>query len=499
MFGADVEAPARRREIVFRFRGRNVRLAGFEPRTTLLDWLRLEAGAIGVKEGCNEGDCGACTVTLARLRAGRVAHEAVNACILLLGQVDGCEVSTVEDLADGESLHPVQAAIVAHHASQCGFCTPGIVMSLAALHADGPQEPSRDEICERLAGNLCRCTGYQSIIAAAAAACAAPRPEQDPAASAARAAALRALAEPGDLLVGSPDSFFAAPADEDALAALLLEHPDAFILSGGTDLGLWITKGLQDCRKIVWTGRVAGFSQIAGHDQGVRMAAGVRLADARPALAALAPDLEDIVRRFGSTQIRNSATIGGNIANGSPVGDLAPCLIALDASVELRRGDEIRRIRLEDFFVAFRRQDRRPSEFLRAIDIPRLRPRHVFHAYKVSKRYDEDISAALGAFRLEIEGERIVGARVAYGGMAAIPARAPRAEAALVGARLEDPGSWSRAIEALAQDFAPIDDVRASAAYRGEVAANLLRRALIEAAGAGRPQTRLARLGPIDA
>ena len=482
---------------MFRFRGRTVALSGFAPRTTLLDWLRLEAGATGVKEGCNEGDCGACTIVLARLRDGRLVHEAVNACILLLGQIDGCEVLTVEDLADGAHLHPVQQALVDFHGSQCGFCTPGIVMSLFALHQDGPHPATYAEICDRLAGNLCRCTGYKPIIEAALASCAEPAADRFTAAQDARAAALAAINDARDLFVGDPSGFFAAPASVDALAALLLAHPDALIVSGATDVGLWITKALQDPRKIVWLGRVAGFDDVRTENGALRIGAGASLAKARAALGAHADDLGEIVRRFASTQIRNSATVGGNIANGSPIGDLAPCLIALGATLVLRRGDETRRMPLEDFFVAFRKQDRRASEFVAAIELPARAAHTQFRAFKVSKRPDEDISAVLGAFGLTIENGCITDARVAFGGMAATPARAMKTERALVGAALADPASWRPAIDALSQDYTPIDDMRASAAYRRMVAANLLRKALMELAGSAAP-LRVATLAPVE-
>jgi xanthine dehydrogenase small subunit len=475
-----------RRELTFRFRGETASLAAFSPRATLLDWLREEAGAKGTKEGCAEGDCGACTVVLARLRDGVVRHEPVNACILLLGQVDGAEVLTIEDLADGEALHPLQQAMVDFHGSQCGFCTPGIVMSLFAVY-HRPEPATYDGVCEALAGNLCRCTGYRPIIDAALATCDGEPADRFTRQAAERRAALAALADTRDLFVGDERAFFAAPASEAALADLTARFPQAILVGGATDVGLWVTKQLRDPQQIIWLGRVAGLEAIETDANGLRLGATATLADATPHLNALHPDLGALMGRFGSRQVREAGTVGGNIANGSPIGDLAPGLIALGGRVELRKGRTSRVLALEDFFLAYGKQDRAPGEYVRALLAPNLRTNQAYRAFKVSKRFDEDISAVMGAFRFTLDGRRIEEARIAYGGMAATPKRAARAEAALAGADLDDRASWGAAIAAIATDFAPLTDMRASAAYRSHVAANLLMKALIEVAGAAAP------------
>jgi xanthine dehydrogenase small subunit len=476
-----------RGSLTFRFRGRTVALDRFAPRTTLLDWLREEAGAKGTKEGCGEGDCGACTVILSRLKPdGALSYEPVNACILLLGQVDGAEVLTVEDLADGERLHPVQQAMVDHHGSQCGFCTPGIVMSLFALYHQ--REPATYAgVCDALAGNLCRCTGYRPIIDAALETCDGKPADRFAAATAERAAALAKLADGRDLFVGDDHAFFAAPASETSLAALYARFPRAVLVGGATDVGLWITKQLRDLRAIIWLGRVAGLDAIEEGGDALRIGARATLQGAAPHLAQLHPDLGELMRRFGSRQVRESGTVGGNIANGSPIGDLAPALIALDARLELKHGGATRALPLEDFFLAYGKQDRGEGEYVSAVVAPRLGANEAYRAFKVTKRVDEDISAVMGAFRFTLDGRRIASARVAYGGMAATPKRAANVEAALVGARLDDRASWATALEALKRDFTPIADMRASAAYRAEVAANLLKKALIEVAGDAAP------------
>ena len=482
---------SKRGKLRFVFRGEVVEISAFSPRETLLDWLRVDARATGTKEGCGEGDCGACTIVLARLKDGRIEHRPVNACILLFGQCDGAEVLTVEDLSAGGMPHGVQDAMVAQHGSQCGFCTPGIVMSLFAHYQEAPRPTTRDAICDQLAGNLCRCTGYRPILDAALDACAAPANDRFTAAAAARVALLQQIGDDADLLAGTADRFFAAPASLDSLAALCAAHPDALILSGATDVGLWITKGLQDPQKIIWTGRVAGFDVIDATDTQLTLGAGATHQDALPYLADIHPDLGEMMRRFGSTQVRASGTVGGSIANGSPIGDLAPCLIALGATLDLRFGDTARSIPLEDFFIAYRKQDRAPGELVTGVHVSLLDGNSAFRAYKVSKRFDEDISAVLGAFRFTLEGRKVSAARIAYGGMAATPARARKTEAACVGINLDDASTWTAALDAMAQDYSPLSDMRASAAYRSLVARNLLKKALLEVAGASQSDTRV--------
>ena len=476
-----------RNALRFRFRGDEIVLDRFSPRATVLDWLREDMGAKGTKEGCAEGDCGACTVVLARLRGGALTYEPFNACILLMGQLDGAELITIEDLSTGGELHPLQRAMVDRHASQCGFCTPGIVMSLfAAYHSGAPQTYSA--LCDQLAGNLCRCTGYRPIIAAALEACDGAPGDRFAATATTRIAALAAFADEKDLFVGDEATFFASPASLDSLAALYARYPDATLLAGATDVGLWITKHLRDLRRIIWLGRVAGLDRVeTGEGGSVSMGAMLKLEEAGPLLGAIHPDLSELMRRFGSKQVRASGTVGGNIANGSPIGDLAPALIALGGRVVLRKGARIRALPLEDFFIAYGKQDREPGEFVLAVEAPRLAGDQRYRAFKVSKRLDEDISAVMLAARVEVDGRRIVGARIACGGMAATPKRAVNTERSLVGANLDERESWRGASAALSKDFAPLTDQRASAAYRMTVAANLLEKALIEIAGASAP------------
>ena len=481
-----------RASVRFVRRGRIVERSGFAPTETLLDHLRIRERACGTKEGCAEGDCGACTVAVGRPDGnGGVTWRPVNSCILLLGMVDGAAIVTVEDLASSNgALHPVQRAMVDLHASQCGFCTPGFVMSLFTLYHAGLR-PDRTVVNDWLAGNLCRCTGYRPIADAALACCTGEADDAFAKRVAETAGLLAELSDDAALFAGDAESFFAAPATEDALATLCARDPEAAIVGGATDVGLWVTKQLRVLPRIVHTGRVASLHEVRETKGGVEIGAAATYAEAEAALGGIDPDVGEMLRRLGSKQVRATGTVGGNIANGSPIGDSPPVLIALGATIELRHGDTRRTLALEDFFLDYGRQDRAPGEILIRITVPRLGAGEHFRCYKISKRFDQDISALLGAFRFRIRRGRVAGARIAFGGMAATPKRAPATERAATGLRLRDPVSWPAAADALAEDFSPIDDHRASAGYRMRVARSLLLKALAEIAGRSTSETRI--------
>jgi len=462
-------------------------VAGLPPTTTVLEYLRREARLTGTKEGCAEGDCGACTVILREPDgAGGLRHVAVNACIQFVGSLHLRQCLTVEHLAEGGALHPVQAALVAHHGSQCGFCTPGFAVQIAAGAAAGKLS-NRQAVKDWIAGNLCRCTGYGGIVEAGLAAAGAPLTREDDG-IAARLAAL----DDGEMLAyAHAGESFLQPRSLDDLAGACAADPQAVLVAGATDIGLWVTKQRRRLPALIDVTRVPELKRIEEGPEGVSFGAAVTHARARPALARLHPDLDELMRRFAGEQIRAAGTVGGNIANGSPIGDLAPALIALGATLHLRRGGARRAIPLEDFFLAYGRQDRAPGEFVEAVTVPALAPAMRYGAHKLSKRFDSDISAVMAAFRMTLEEGRVADARIAYGGMAATPKRARAAEAALLG-RPFDRAAAAAAEAALAQDFRPISDLRASAGYRLRAARNLLRRFFLESGGADHPTRVLA-------
>jgi xanthine dehydrogenase small subunit len=476
------KAESLRNCISFIFRGKRIELSAFSPVRSVLNWLREDQRATGTKEGCNEGDCGACTAVVVRQENGKLVHRPINTCITFLGMLDGAELLTIEDLSQGSTLHTIQQAMVDHHGSQCGFCTPGIVMSLFAMGKER-KVVNRETINDQLAGNLCRCTGYRPIVDAATASLINAPADHFDAVVEERLARLAAMDQDPGAMVTSADGFFAAPRTVEELLALRAAHPDATILAGATDVGLWISKQFRPITKLIWLGRVSALQAITLTDTALILGAGVTHEAAIPHLASLSPDLAELGRRFGSTQVRAQGTIGGNIANGSPIGDWAPAFIALGAELTLEKQGAKRVLPLQDFFISYGKQDREPTEIVTSLRIPTLSHNEHFRCLKISKRFDEDISALMGAFKITVADGVVTQARIAFGGMAATPRRAPQTEAALVGASLSDEITWAQAIAALAVDYQPIDDMRASATYRRQTAGVLLKKALIEIAG----------------
>ncbi len=453
--------------IAFLLNGTPVRVEGQSPTRTFLDWLRETRGLKGTKEGCNEGDCGACTVMVSDAHGAR----ALNACILFLPQLHGKSVRTVEGLAAPDGTpHPVQAAMIREHGSQCGFCTPGIVVSLAVAQLNG--ETAHDDT---LAGNLCRCTGYAPIIRAAEAASREPAPDwlQDDRSflSSEISSGVRGQTAPAEAF---------RPTSADELAEWYQANPGATLIAGATDVGLWVTKQLRDLAPVAFLSGIEELKSITTTGEQIHIGAGTSLTDLRQAMLAPHPSFAEMLRRYASTQVRNAATIGGNIANGSPIGDGPPALIALGATLHLRRGATRRSLPLEDFFLEYRKQDRQPGEFVEAVSIPATAPN--LRCYKLSKRFDQDISAVCGCFNLAITDGVVRDARIAFGGMAGTPKRASHAEAVLLGAEWSET-AIKNAMAALAQDFQPMSDMRASTAYRLKAAQNLFLRYFHDLAG----------------
>ncbi|MCO5064897.1 MAG: xanthine dehydrogenase small subunit [Rhizobiaceae bacterium] len=477
-----------RSEIRFLLNGEDVALREVAPGETLLDYLRLRRNLRGTKEGCAEGDCGACTVLIGRLHGGRLVYESVNACIRFLGSLDGTHVVTVEHLkgVDGK-LHPVQQAMVDFHGSQCGFCTPGFVMSLYGLWMR-EANPSDAAIEKALQGNLCRCTGYEAILRAARAISDYGKVTKDPL-LAERNSVMERLAAMRDGLrveMGSNKDRLIIPATVDDFAKVLEAEPGATIVSGSTDVGLWVTKHMRDISPAVFISGLEELKSIREEKGGITIGAGVTYTEAFETLAKRVPALGALIDRIGGEQVRNMGTIGGNIANGSPIGDTPPPLIVLGATLTLRKGRKRRKVPLEQYFIAYGKQDRQPGEFVEAVHVPVPAPDSHFAVYKVSKRRDEDITSTLGAFLLQLKGGVVKDIRIAYGGMAATPKRASAVEAALVGKPWTD-ANVEAALDAYADDFQPLTDMRATADYRALAARNLLVRFHAETTGTKEP------------
>lgn len=460
-----------------------IRLTEAGPGDTLLDFLRLGRGLTGTKEGCAEGDCGACTVLVGRLHGDALVYEPVNACIRFLASCHRCHVVTIEHLrgADG-GLHPIQRAMVDHHGSQCGFCTPGFVMALYGLWMANP-DPDAVQVETALQGNLCRCTGYAPIVRAALAAAQAGGQLQDFLTLERDSVRGKLSAIPAGAEVSRGEERAILPADSDALAAALLGHPKASIVAGATDVGLWVTKQMRAISPAIFIGHLLKGIEVTADE--IRIGAGVTYSEFLPVVREHLPQAEDYLQRIGGWQVRNAGTIGGNIANGSPIGETPPLLIALGARIVLRRGDARRELPLEDFFIEYGRQDRAEGEFLETVVIPKPR-KALVAAYKVSKRQASDISAVAAGFCIRVEGGMIAEARVAFGGMAGTPSRARGAEAALIGQPFAA-ASFEAAAAAVHGDFAPLSDFRATADYRRTVAGNLFRRFWLEHGGGDIP------------
>ena len=449
-----------------------------DPNVTVLNYLREHVGKTGTKEGCASGDCGACTVVVGELIGERVRYRTLNSCLTFVSSLHGKQLITVEDLKHQGQLHSVQQAMVDCHGSQCGFCTPGFIMSLFALQKNS-KGYDKGATMEALAGNLCRCTGYRPIIDAAEQACCQKQPDQFDAFESNTVAQLQAIAPRETAELNSGDKRCLVPLTVADLADLYAANPEARLLAGGTDLALEVTQFHRELPVMIYVGHIEDMKRIEVTDSAIEIGAAAALSDCYEALSREYPDFGELLHRFASLQIRNQGTLGGNIGNASPIGDAPPLLIALGAQIALRQGNSRRILPLQDYFLDYKVTARQEAEFIEKIIVPRAQANQAFRAYKVSKRLDDDISAVCAAFNLTIVDGVVTAARIAFGGMAAIPKRASACEAALVGSAWY-PGVIERACAALGEDFTPLSDFRASKEYRLLTAQNLLRKFFLE-------------------
>ncbi|HEY7776118.1 MAG TPA: FAD binding domain-containing protein, partial [Kineobactrum sp.] len=441
-------------------------------------------GLKGTKEGCASGDCGACTVLVGD---GVGPPQSVNACIALLGSLEGKQLLTVDGLAgrSGEDVlvpgcHPVQLAMVEHQGSQCGFCTPGFVMSLAGLYAALPgaergdnDGAARTAVCDAISGNLCRCTGYRSIIEAGQRMTDyRPAPVMPVCGAGAWPANQNRASQP---LPG-----YHLPESETALQQLLAQYPDARLVAGGTDMVLEISQQYAQPERLIDLCSVRELQCVDCDDDYLTIGAAVPYTRLENVLAGLSAPMYELLHRLGSRQIRNRGTLGGNLATASPIADTPPALLVWDAQLEIASASGARRwLPVEAFYRGYRQTVLAPGDYIAAVRIARASIARPHRLYKLSKRFEDDISSVMGAFSIQLEQGRVSAVRIAYGGMAATPLRAPATEQLLLGATLTD-DLVDAAAAHVAAGFQPLDDVRASARYRSAMAANLLRRALLE-------------------
>tara|TARA_Y100000590_G_scaffold467257_1_gene645582 strand:- start:3711 stop:5150 length:1440 start_codon:yes stop_codon:yes gene_type:complete len=448
-----------------------------DPNETLLNYIRTKLKKTGTKEGCAEGGCGACTIVLGELKNNKINYSAVNSCIMFLPTLQGKQLILVEDLISTKGLlHPVQEAMVNYHGSQCGFCTPGFVMSLFSMFKN--YSKFNDEVIkDSIAGNLCRCTGYEPIVKAAKSLNYKQKNDQF---TKNRKNTIHLLKKIKDetIVIFKKDKKYFAPRYVQELKKIIKKNNNSYLLSGGTDLSLIVTKEKKDINSIIYMNAIDELNYIKNNNKYIEVGATTPLIKFETYIQKYYPDFTDILKRYGSVQIRNVATIAGNIATASPIGDTLPLLLSLDAKILLKGIKKTKIVDLKNFFINYRKTKLRNDQFIESIRIP-LYPKNIFKAYKISKRFDDDISSVCASFNLQILNKKIKNIRIAYGGMAEIPKRAKFCEKILLNSIVSEQ-IIKKAQKALEQDFKPITDMRASSKYRIVIAKNLLLKCFLE-------------------
>ena len=462
--------------IQFLFNNKIFKIKNPDPNKTILNYIRNDLKMTGTKEGCAEGGCGACTIVLGELNKNKIVYKAINACISFLPILNGKQLILIEDLSNGKSLHPVQEAMIKFHGSQCGFCTPGFTMSLFSMHKNN-RLINNEIVEEALSGNLCRCTGYRPIIDAAKSLNNKNdrdrfKKEQN------KTIKLLKNIKSTDIEINNKGKKFFAPKTISNLKKLLNKYPDAKILSGGTDLSLEVTKFRKEIKTIISLNSIEKLNFIKKNRNLLEIGATTSLFEFQNAIKNYFLDFHDILKRYGSLQIRNVGTVAGNIATASPIGDTLPLLLTLDAKIVVQEKNQKKIFSLSEFFISYRKTKLKKGEFIYSIKIP-INKDNIFKAYKISKRFDDDISSVCGSFNFLIKNNKITKAAIAYGGMSAIPKRASAIEKKLINSEFTE-NSFSNAIDLINKDFSPLDDMRASSEYRLAVAKNLLLKAFYE-------------------
>ena len=448
-----------------------------DPNETILSYIRIKLRKTGTKEGCAEGGCGACTIVLGELKKGKIIYKAINACIAFVPTLAGKQLILVEDLVFGDgSLHPVQEAMVDYHGSQCGFCTPGFVMSLFAMYKNYSFYKD-DIIRDSISGNLCRCTGYRPIINAAKSLNKISKFDFFKRNQQLSISLLKKIKQESIVISNKNRKYF-APKNVNELKKILKQYPNSKLLSGGTDVSLVVTKERKDLDSLIYMNSIDELNYIKKNNNYIEVGATTPLIDFELFIKKYFPDFVQILKRFGSIQIRNVCTIAGNIATASPIGDTLPLLLSLDSQIIIKDKDKTRILPLNGFFISYRKTKLKKGQFIHSIRIPLL-GKNIFKAYKISKRIDDDISSVCASFNVELENNKVKKIRVAYGGMANIPKRAINCEKILLNSSLSD-NIINKAKKSLEKDFKPITDARASQKYRMEVAKNLLEKCFLE-------------------
>ena len=462
--------------VKFIYKNKIVEINNPDSNETILNYVRTKLKKTGTKEGCAEGGCGSCTVVLGELIENNITYKAINSCIAFVPSLEGKQLILVEDLISKDELHPVQKAMVNYHGSQCGFCTPGFVMSLFAMYKNYSSY-KEDIIKDSIQGNLCRCTGYKPIIDAAKSLNKENKFDHFSKNKKITLSLLRKIKQRNITIINDNKKYF-APKSVDELKKILRQEPNSKLLSGGTDVSLIVTKERKDLNSLIYMNSINELNYIKENNSYIEVGATTPLINFESFITKYFPDFSQILKRYGSVQIRNVCTIAGNIATASPIGDTLPLLLALDSQIVIKGKNKTQILPLNGFFISYRKTKLKKGQFIHSIRIPLLK-KNIFKAYKISKRIDDDISSVCASFNIEINNNKIKKIKVAYGGMSSIPKRAINCEKILLNSFLSNK-TINKAKKFLEKDFKPITDARASNKYRMEVAKNLLEKCFLE-------------------